>query len=54
MEYITVKELFKITKGKKVEEIDYKNENSISMLLPRKKILLLHGMVLMRELLVLE
>ena len=29
MEYITVKELFKITKGKKVEEIDYKNENSI-------------------------
>ena len=29
MEYITVKELFKITKGKKVEEIDYENENSI-------------------------
>ena len=29
MEYITVKELFKITKGKKVEEIDYKNKNSI-------------------------
>ena len=29
MEYIPVKELFKITKGKKVEEIDYKNENSI-------------------------
>lgn len=29
MDYIKVKELFKITKGKKVEEIDYKNENSI-------------------------
>ena len=29
MDYIKVKELFKITKGKKVEEIDYENENSI-------------------------
>lgn len=29
MDYITVKELFKITKGKKVEEVDFKNENSI-------------------------
>ena len=29
MDYIKVKELFKITKGKKVEEINYKNENTI-------------------------